>query len=306
MELNISVATSPQARSQWRRLVRWGFLPVMLVGVNGTGWWLASRGAPKWQIVVLLLVAIGVSFAGERVVAYLNDWNRSMGDARRDVAHAAVNEALQILSLLSLPVMVELLAIEGIWPTEWPFVVQVVASIIVVDFGVTVGHWLSHRFDLLWRFHAVHHTAERFYGLNGLMKHPFHQLFETALGTAPLVLLGIPAEVATAVVVAVTVQLLLQHSNVDYVVAPPLRWLLALNHVHRFHHLKWAGDGDVNFGLFTTLWDRVVGTAVWDPARTFDSAVLGIAAEPDFPRGYNAQLLKPFQATRAARAARAR
>ena len=74
--------------------------------------------------------------------------------------------------------------------------------------------------------------------------------------------------------------------------------MLALNQVHRFHHLKWAGIGDVNFGLFTTLWDRMLGTSVWDPARVFTSDDIGIGAEPDFPVAYRAQLVKPFRRTR--------
>jgi hypothetical protein len=65
--------------------------------------------------------------------------------------------------------------------------------------------------------------------------------------------------------------------------------------VHRFHHLKWAGVGDVNFGLFFTVWDRLLDTFVFDPTARFDSDVLGIAAEPDYPVGYRAQLVHPFR-----------
>lgn len=101
-------------------------------------------------------------------------------------------------------------------------------------------------------------------------------------------------------VVSVSVQLLLQHSNVDYVVPRRLRWLLALNVVHRFHHLKWAGVGDVSFGLFTNLWDHLMGTAVWDHDGEFDSDIIGIAKEPDFPAKYGAQLVKPFRHERTA------
>ena len=277
------------------RIVRFGFLPLMLFGVNGLGWWLAGRAAPKWLIVVVVVGAVAVSFAAERVLPYRRDWNNPLGDAGRDVAHGVVNETLQIGSLLMLPLMVDVFAIDGVWPNRLPFAVQVLLAIVVVDAGITFGHRISHEVALLWRFHAVHHSVKRFYGFNGLMKHPIHQLFETALGTAPLVVLGLPSDVATAIVVAVSVQLLLQHSNTDYFVPSAARWLLALNHAHRFHHLKWAGLGDVNFGLFTNVWDRMMGTAVWDPERQFSSEVIGTAKEPDFPDSYRKQLIKPFE-----------
>jgi sterol desaturase/sphingolipid hydroxylase (fatty acid hydroxylase superfamily) len=103
-----------------------------------------------------------------------------------------------------------------------------------------------------------------------------------------------PAGVASALALAVAVQLLLQHSNADYW-AGPLRHLLALNQSHRFHHLRWPGVGDVNFGLFTLMWDYLLGTHSYVANRHFTSADLGMAAKPDYPVGYLAQLGEPFR-----------
>ncbi len=192
------------------------------------------------------------------------------------------------------PVLVGVVGFDGVWPTGWPFWLQTVAAVVVLDAGITLGHWWSHRWRPLWRLHAVHHSVTRFYGFNGLMKHPLHQMFETSIAIAPLVVIGLPANVATALVACVAVQLLIQHSNADFA-AGPLRQLLAINQVHRFHHLRWGGVGDVNFGLFLTAWDRLLGTFVWDPTKRFHSDVLGIAAEPDYPVPYLDQLAEPFR-----------
>src|SRR5690606_40694847 len=108
------------------------------------------------------------------------------------------------------------------------------------------------------------------------------------------ILLGLPTSVAYALALCVAVQLLLQHSNVDYRVGP-LRAVLALNQAHRFHHLKWAGLGDVNFGLFTLIWDHLLRTYSYDPERRFTSDDLGMAAKPHYPNGYLAQLAEPFR-----------
>jgi len=93
---------------------------------------------------------------------------------------------------------------------------------------------------------------------------------------------------------------LLQHSNVAYQ-AGPLRNVLALNEAHRFHHLKWAGIGDVNFGLFTLLWDHLLGTHSFDASRRFTSDDLGMAARPGYPRDYLGQLTEPFRPSGACR-----
>jgi sterol desaturase/sphingolipid hydroxylase (fatty acid hydroxylase superfamily) len=128
------------------------------------------------------------------------------------------------------------------------------------------------------------------------MKHPLHQSLEMAAGVAPLLLLGMPEDVAAALALAVAVQLLLQHSNADYRIGP-LRYLLALNQAHRFHHLKWAGVGDVNFGLFTLIWDRALRTYSYDRRRRFTSDDLGMAAKPHYPGAYLAQLAEPFRSS---------
>jgi sterol desaturase/sphingolipid hydroxylase (fatty acid hydroxylase superfamily) len=63
-------------------------------------------------------------------------------------------------------------------------------------------------------------------------------------------LLGLPA---------IAIQLIVQHSNVDYTLGP-FQKILAIGPVHRLHHVNWAGEGDVNFGLLFTAWDRLLGT----------------------------------------------
>ena len=262
---------------------------------GGAALWMVSEGAPKTWLLLLLTGAVVLSFAAERVLPYSKEWNRSHGDSLRDTLHAVVNESANFSTLLVLPVFTSILLIEGIWPTTWPFVAQVLFAVIVVDAGITLTHYASHRFELLWRFHAVHHSVKRMYGFNGLMKHPVHQAIETLAGTAPLILMGLPPTVALALVFCVAVQLLLQHSNVDYRVGP-VRYVLAVNEVHRFHHRKEPRLGDVNFGLFTTLVDRCLGTFHYEAREEpFMSDELGIGAEPDYPMNYLAQLAKPFR-----------
>lgn len=285
-------------------LVRYGYVPLMLLGVNGAAITLMAAGRSKAWLLVLLALAISLSFAAERVLPYHRPWNAPLGDRGRDLAHAVVNEGMPLLSLATFPVIAQLTTAADLWPSDWPFLVQVLVAILVADAGLTLAHYVSHRSAVLWRFHAVHHSVKRFYGFNGLMKHPVHQTAETLAGLAPLLIIGIPVPVAGALTLAVAVQLLLQHSNADYRVGP-LKHVLALNEAHRFHHLKWAGIGDVNFGLFTLIWDHALRTHSYDPARAFTSDDLGMAAKPHFPVRYLAQLAEPFRTGRAATGAKA-
>ena len=274
-------------------LARYGYVPFMLLGLGGAGIALAGAGAPKYWLLVLLAIAIATSFVVERIIPYDRDWNRDRADSTRDRVHAAVNETLIVGSVAAIPLLAAIIPAPGIWPTSWPFLLQVLAAILIADLGITLVHLASHKVGVLWRFHAVHHSITRFYGLNGLMKHPLHQTVEMAAGVAPLILLGLPVEVASALALPVAIQLLLQHSNADYRVGPA-KYVLALNEGHRFHHLKWAGIGDVNFGLFTLIWDHLLRTYSYDARRRFDSTQLGMAAIPHYPTGYLRQMFYPF------------
>lgn len=137
------------------------------------------------------------------------------------------------------------------------------------------------------------------YGFNGLMKHPIHQMIETLAGTAPLLLLGLPMEVAALLGFAVAVQLLLQHANVDMRIGR-FGYVWAIATGHRHHHLASKTDGDVNFGLFTTLTDHLLGTFVAGRPTPRDGEV-GVAGARDYPRSHLRQLLEPFRSERKAR-----
>jgi len=274
-------------------VARYVYVPFMLIGLNGAGIAVAAAGAPKYWLLILLVIAIATAFLVERVIPYDPQWNHDRADATRDRIHVAVNETLILASVAAIPLLAAIVPAPQWWPHSWPFVAQVLAAILVADFGITVVHVASHKIGVLWRFHAVHHSITRFYGLNGLMKHPLHQSVEMAAGVAPLILIGLPVNVASVLALAVAIQLLLQHSNADYRIGPA-KYVLALNEGHRFHHLKWAGIGDVNFGLFTLVWDHLMRTYSYDPARRFDSTQIGMAAHPDYPSSYVRQMIYPF------------
>ena len=106
--------------------------------------------------------------------------------------------------------------------------------------------------------------------------------------------MGVPQDVLMLLVVAVVIQLLLQHSNVAYFTGP-FKYLLAINEVHRFHHLNTAEEGDVNFGLFTSLTDYLLGTAYYDKEKVIRSENLGISSTPNYPVAYLAQMIEPFK-----------
>ena len=276
-----------------RILMRVAYAPVFFVGFLWSAVILGDSGAPLWGLPILLGMALAVSFVAERVVPYERAWNRSHGDDGRDLLHAVINETSIFLSVLAVPLVAGLIPDSGAWPDDWPLLWQLGAAILVADLGITLAHYASHRIAALWRLHAVHHAVKRMYGFNGLLKHPLHQAIELTAGVAPLVLMGMPQNIAWLLAFAVAIQLILQHSNVDMKIGP-LVYIWAVAPAHRHHHLASQTDGDVNFGLFTSLWDHLLGT-FRSGADTPRAGEIGVFGRPDYPKGYLLQLMEPFR-----------
>lgn len=240
-----------------------------------------------------LLLAVSISFIAERILPFEEIWNHSKDDAKRDWLHALINEGFNAASVAAIPILAAVTPGFDIWPAEWPLWIQLAFAILIADFGITMAHYASHKIDVLWRLHSVHHSVKRMYGFNGLMKHPLHLAIELTAGTTPLLLMGMPLEIGALLAFSAAIQLMLQHSNVDMRVGP-LIYIWAVAPGHRHHHLASRIDGDVNFGLFTMFWDHLLGTFVKNRKQPRDGDI-GVAGRPDFPQDYWDQLAQPFR-----------
>lgn len=276
-----------------RTITRYLYAPFMLIGLNGLGYYFVVNGWSYVWMALPLAIAVAVAFLAERASPNYEQWNDSHGDGATNWIHAAVYEVSNVNATLLIPVIAWLFPFEGIWPRDLPIIVQLLIAVVFADLGFTLVHYFSHRWPLLWRLHAVHHGVPRLYGLNGLVRHPLHQTLDLLFATGPLALLGMPIDVAVLLGLVVSIQLIVQHSNVDYQLGP-FRNHMAIGQLHHLHHVNWGKEGDCNFGLFLTLWDRMLGTFQPEPSRRIQAHDMGVDEVPDFPKTYWQQLLFPF------------
>ncbi len=276
-----------------RNILQYGYFPLMFIGFNSAIIFLNGNDYPWYATLPLMGLALIVSFTMEALLPYNPDWNHPTGDGVRDCLHFVVNETMNYAGILLLPLLSSLALFPSLWPQTWPFVLQVLLAVVIFDVGTTLFHYLSHKNAFFWRFHAIHHVPERLYGFNGIMKHPLFQLMDSVVAFGPLLLIGIPQDVAFTLVSCIFLQLLIQHSNVDFKTGP-LKLIFATAEVHRFHHLKGPA-GDVNFALFFSIWDRVLGTAYYEHRSTPLTAHSVGIDDDHFPKDYLGQLASPFK-----------
>jgi sterol desaturase/sphingolipid hydroxylase (fatty acid hydroxylase superfamily) len=139
-----------------------------------------------------------------------------------------------------------------------------------------------HTFPLLWRFHAIHHSAEKLDWLVNTRAHPFDLVFTKLSGLAPVYLLGLAQTtgrrldpVVALVMIIGTLWTFFIHSNIRFRLGP-LEWLVSTPAFHHWHHTN-DENRDHNFAAIFPWIDRVFGTSwlpkYWPPVYGIDAKV---------------------------------
>lgn len=279
--------------SALRTLVRYAYAPFMMFGLIGAGYYVVANGHSYAWLAAVLLTAIATAHLAEHISPWHAEWNQSHGDEIANVWHWIVYEISTINGILMIPLITWMFPFQGLWPVGWPLLAQFILAFLIADFAFMAMHYLSHKLPTLWRLHAVHHGVGRLYGFNGIVRHPLHQSIDMIVGTMPLVIMGMPVEVAVLLGLAISITLVVQHSNVSYELGP-FRDYLAIGQIHHLHHVNWGSEGDCNFGLFFSHWDKLFGTYHPEPPRPITADDMGIDEVPNFPKSFLEQLIFPF------------
>jgi len=279
----------------------WSIFPLTMTGCVGLAIHLHHREVdPLVSLLIPLLLGYAVVIAGERLYPHVKDWNRSHDDVATDAAWwlsiNTVGLALRPLAaFVAIPIGGWLSARFGsdLWPSSWPLLGQLALAFIVVEFFHYWAHRLMHETDILWRFHATHHSAPRLYWLNSARFHIVDIAFLNLGFLIPLIALGADIRVLSLWMVASAIHGLFQHANMS-IRCGPLNWIFSMAELHRWHHSRTEQESNTNYGSNLILWDIVFGTRFLPSDREAPRDI-GIAGLSAFPMGWWQQLLSPFR-----------
>lgn len=178
------------------------------------------------------------------------------------------------------------------WLAARPLWLVGFASVVLGDALVYWFHRACHASDLLWRFHAVHHSSERLDWLAAHREHPLDGIATQLCQNLPAFLLGFPVEALAAFIAFRGMWAIFIHSNVRLPLGP-LRWIFGAPELHRWHHADVARTRH-NFANVAPWLDVVFGTHYLPDGEDY---ALGLSES--WPRGYLAQLANPFVVTAA-------
>jgi sterol desaturase/sphingolipid hydroxylase (fatty acid hydroxylase superfamily) len=177
--------------------------------------------------------------------------------------------------------------------TTSAYVVYNIVWILVYDFAQYIGHYLEHKFPVLWEFHKIHHSAKVLNPATAYRFHPIDYCFVnivisslTGIVTA-FFSWGYGTDITIMSVFQMHIVLFLfyligynfRHSHIKFVYPKWLQYILICPSQHQIHHSVEPKHWDKNMGYVFAFWDYFFGTLYI--AKTEDVYEYGLSKTQD-------------------------
>ena len=179
---------------------------------------------------------------------------------------------------------------------EWPTWVEIIITILFLDFAIWAQHLITHKIPLLWRLHRVHHSDRDIDVTTAIRFHPFEIALSMLLKIGLVYLLGPPAIGVILFEIILNGTAMFNHANIalpqwlDRIV----RVILVTPDMHRVHHSTLRHEHDSNYGFSLSIWDRMFRTYVAQPEKGHDGMTIGLRWQDDKPSKLGWSLRLPF------------
>src|ERR1700733_5274013 len=134
-----------------------------------------------------------------------------------------------------------------------------VALLLGVDFFYYVFHRASHRVNVFWAAHVVHHQSEEF-NLSVALRQSWIEIVVSWVFYLPLAIVGFSPAAFVAMSTLNTLYQFWIHTRLVKRLPAPFDWVLNTASHHRVHHGVNPKYIDTNYAGIFILWDRLFGT----------------------------------------------
>ena len=226
--------------------------------------WMSAASGGAVQIALMLATLVSLATL-ENIFPRVGERPPSLISRAKAVAFWLVFWLFSaLLTRLTYPFL-ETLGISPLFPSLEPaflprpiaIAVAVVSSAVLGDFFYYWCHRFQHRY--LWRFHAVHHSVREMSAMTAY-HHVSEPIMKVVLYSVPLSIFIQDPYGAPILGAVLGLHGNYLHSTTRLNFGPVGRWIQD-NRLHRIHHSIHPEHHDKNFAVFTTIWDRLFGTA---------------------------------------------
>ncbi len=244
-------------------------------------------------VIVAALIMCGLEF----FIPYRDSWNAGADDVKNDLLYMGLVQVL-LPKFLSFFFAITLIAylqstnlqILSIWPDQLPVYVQAIIMLLGADFFRYWLHVASHRWNILWKLHSVHHSPSKLYWINVARFHPVEKILQFLLDALPFIILGVSEEVVSLYFIFYAVNGFFQHSNIDLKLGF-LNYIVSGPELHRWHHSVIIRESNQNYGNNLIIWDLLFGTWFLPERKEVDR--LGLE-DKSYPTDFINQIKAPF------------
>ena len=247
---------------------------------------------------LLNLIFLGAIFVPMERLLKKNDQPILRYEWREDLLYFLISTLfVQTLTYLSLnPSLTALAAttsLNGIRNAiaSQPLLLQFLEIMFLTDLVQYWFHRTFHKIPWLWKFHAVHHSAQAMDWLAGSRMHIVEVILMRATTTLPMYVMGFAEGPLYAYIFFVYLLSVFIHANLR-INFGFLNYIIATPRFHHWHHGIEEEAIDVNFAIHFPVIDMVFGTFHMPGDRWPEG--YGVGGHP-VPKGFIKQLFYPFQ-----------
>ena len=174
-----------------------------------------------------------------------------------------------------------------------------VVTLVVFDFAIWAQHLIAHKVPVLWRLHQVHHADRDLDVTTAIRFHPIEIALSMLVKIGLVYALGAPAAAVIIFEVILNGCAMFNHANINLPrpVDRVLRLAIVTPDMHRVHHSVRRPEHDANYGFNLSIWDRLFGTYVAEPAGGHHGMTIGLEPyQDDEPTRLGWSLLLPVRA----------
>jgi len=259
------------------------------------------------EALIRLAVFLGLFAVFATLEALAPRRARTQSRAARWLTNWAIT-LLNTLMLRALAILLPLLAVGAAMDAAangWgllnrldaPAWLEIAGAVLVFDLAIWAQHLITHKLPILWRLHRVHHADRDIDVTTAIRFHPVEIALSMLLKIGLVYLIGPAALAIVLFEIILNGTALFNHANL----ALPrwldrgLRLVLVTPDMHRVHHSVHRHEHDSNYGFALSIWDRLFGTYIAQPAAGHDGMEIGLEWRDDRPSKLGWSLMLPFR-----------
>jgi len=180
---------------------------------------------------------------------------------------------------------------------NFPIWIEIILTVIILDFIIWGQHLLSHKIPFVWRFHRMHHTDRDLDVTTAVRFHPFEIIFSMFIKITSIYILGASAIAVIIFEIMLNGMAMFNHANlrIPIRIENILRKFIVTPDLHRIHHSVYIDEHNKNFGFSLSIWDKIFKCYLDQPRDGHKDMKLGLKWQNDKPTKLGWSLWIPFK-----------